>query len=137
MADGWLDALDKLLMPTRHLGSLPSLPSALAAPGTRDVGYTAGTYGPFTNERLAGKAIAGRRDEEVVATKFGNERREDGSWPTAHCYRHRYLAILRQRSVSTDRRRSMSITETRTNHGRRRVRGVSTIVGRSSANAPY
>jgi aryl-alcohol dehydrogenase-like predicted oxidoreductase len=41
---------------------------------------TADIYGPFTNERLVGKAIAGRRDEVVLATKFGNERREDGSW---------------------------------------------------------
>ncbi len=40
---------------------------------------TADMYGPFTNERLVGRAIAGRRDEVVVATKFGNERREDGS----------------------------------------------------------
>jgi aryl-alcohol dehydrogenase-like predicted oxidoreductase len=41
---------------------------------------TADMYGPFTNERLVGKAIAGRRDEVVVATKFGNDRREDGSF---------------------------------------------------------
>ena len=41
---------------------------------------TADMYGPFTNERLVGKAIAGRRDEVVLATKFGNERNEDGSW---------------------------------------------------------
>lgn len=41
---------------------------------------TADMYGPFTNERLVGKAIAGRRDEVVLATKFGNERRADGSW---------------------------------------------------------
>jgi aryl-alcohol dehydrogenase-like predicted oxidoreductase len=41
---------------------------------------TADMYGPFTNERLVGKAIAGRRDEVELATKFGNERREDGSW---------------------------------------------------------
>ena len=41
---------------------------------------TADMYGPFTNERLVGKAIAGHRDELVIATKFGNERREDGSW---------------------------------------------------------
>lgn len=41
---------------------------------------TADMYGPFTNERLVGKAIAGRRDEVVLATKFGNERRVDGSW---------------------------------------------------------
>jgi aryl-alcohol dehydrogenase-like predicted oxidoreductase len=37
-------------------------------------------YGPFTNERLVGRAIAGRRDEFVVATKFGNVRGEDGSF---------------------------------------------------------
>ena len=41
---------------------------------------TADMYGPFTNEQLVGRAIASRRDEVVVATKFGNERREDGSW---------------------------------------------------------
>jgi aryl-alcohol dehydrogenase-like predicted oxidoreductase len=41
---------------------------------------TADMYGPFTNERLVGQAIAGRRNEVVLATKFGNERREDGSW---------------------------------------------------------
>jgi aryl-alcohol dehydrogenase-like predicted oxidoreductase len=41
---------------------------------------TADMYGPFTNELLVGRAIAGRRDQVVVATKFGNERREDGSW---------------------------------------------------------
>src|ERR671917_599179 len=41
---------------------------------------TADVYGPFTNERLVGRAIAGRRDEVVLATKFGNQRREDGTW---------------------------------------------------------
>ena len=41
---------------------------------------TADMYGPFTNEQLIGRAIAGRRDEVVLATKFGNERRADGSW---------------------------------------------------------
>jgi aryl-alcohol dehydrogenase-like predicted oxidoreductase len=41
---------------------------------------TADMYGPFTNEQLVGRAIAGRRDEVVLATKFGNERRKDGSW---------------------------------------------------------
>jgi len=40
---------------------------------------TADVYGPFTNERLVGKAIAGRRDEVVLATKFGNQRLADGS----------------------------------------------------------
>jgi aryl-alcohol dehydrogenase-like predicted oxidoreductase len=41
---------------------------------------TADMYGPFTNEQLVGRAIAGRRDEVVLATKFGNERGEDGSF---------------------------------------------------------
>src|SRR5919112_1812292 len=41
---------------------------------------TADMYGPFTNELLVGRAIAGRRDEVVLATKFGNERGEDGSF---------------------------------------------------------
>src|SRR6476646_9921723 len=41
---------------------------------------TADMDGPFTNEQLVGKAIAGRRDEVQLATKFGNERRPDGSW---------------------------------------------------------
>jgi aryl-alcohol dehydrogenase-like predicted oxidoreductase len=40
---------------------------------------TADMYGPFTNEQLVGTAIAGRRDEVVLATKFGNERRPDGT----------------------------------------------------------
>src|SRR4051794_20900601 len=41
---------------------------------------TADMYGPFTNEQLVGRAIADRRDEVGLATKFGNERNPDGSW---------------------------------------------------------
>ena len=41
---------------------------------------TADMYGPFTNERLVGKAIRGRRNRVVLATKFGNQRGEDGSF---------------------------------------------------------
>jgi aryl-alcohol dehydrogenase-like predicted oxidoreductase len=40
---------------------------------------TADMYGPFTNEQLVGRAIAGRRDGVQLATKFGNERRPDGT----------------------------------------------------------
>ncbi len=40
---------------------------------------TADMYGPFTNEQLVGRAIAGRRDEVVLATKFGNQRATDGT----------------------------------------------------------
>src|ERR1700729_2139962 len=32
---------------------------------------TAEVYGPFTNEDLLGRALAGRRDKAVIATKFG------------------------------------------------------------------
>ena len=45
-----------------------------------DVLDTADVYGPFTNERLVGRAIKGRREAVKLATKFGNERAEDGSW---------------------------------------------------------
>ncbi len=41
---------------------------------------TADMYGPFTNEKLVGKAIADRREGVVLATKFGNERGEDGGF---------------------------------------------------------
>lgn len=41
---------------------------------------TADMYGPFTNEQLVGRATAGRRDEVVIATKFGNQRNPDGSF---------------------------------------------------------
>ncbi|MGJ9422471.1 aldo/keto reductase [Aeromicrobium sp. CF3.5] len=40
---------------------------------------TADMYGPFTNEQLVGKALQGRRDGVVLATKFGNERLPDGT----------------------------------------------------------
>src|ERR1700735_2068941 len=32
---------------------------------------TAEVYGPFLNEELVGRAVAGRRDEVEIATKFG------------------------------------------------------------------
>jgi len=41
---------------------------------------TADMYGPFTNEELVGRAIKGRRNEVILATKFGNVRGEDGSF---------------------------------------------------------
>jgi aryl-alcohol dehydrogenase-like predicted oxidoreductase len=40
---------------------------------------TSDAYGPFANERLVGRAIAGRRDDVVLATKFGIVREEDGT----------------------------------------------------------
>jgi aryl-alcohol dehydrogenase-like predicted oxidoreductase len=41
---------------------------------------TADIYGMGRNEELVGKAIRNRRDEVVIATKFGNVRKEDGTF---------------------------------------------------------
>ncbi|HVH86662.1 MAG TPA: aldo/keto reductase [Terriglobales bacterium] len=41
---------------------------------------TADMYGPFTNEKLVGRAITDHRDQVVLATKFGNVRSEDGKF---------------------------------------------------------
>jgi len=41
---------------------------------------TADMYGPFRNEELVGRALADRRDQVVIATKFGNMRDADGSF---------------------------------------------------------
>ena len=48
----------------------------------RGMGFldTADMYGPFKNEVLVGQAIQGRRDEVVLATKFGNQRTPDGKF---------------------------------------------------------
>jgi len=40
---------------------------------------TADVYGEGDNEELVGRAIAGRRNEVVLATKFGNRRLQDGT----------------------------------------------------------
>src|SRR5262245_50240716 len=41
---------------------------------------TADMYGPFKNEELVGRALRGRRDGVVLATKFGNMRGADGAF---------------------------------------------------------
>ena len=41
---------------------------------------TADIYGPYTNEQLVGRALEGRREGVVLATKFGNVRGPDGAW---------------------------------------------------------
>ena len=65
---------------------------------------TADIYGPFTNEELVGQAIRDRRDRVVLATKFGNVRRADGSW-VGVCGRPDYVrsaceASLRRLGIS-------------------------------------
>lgn len=41
---------------------------------------TADMYGPFTNEELVGRAIRGRREQVVLATKFGNVMSPEGKF---------------------------------------------------------
>jgi aryl-alcohol dehydrogenase-like predicted oxidoreductase len=41
---------------------------------------TADMYGPFVNEELLGKALRGKRERAIIATKFGNKRGEDGAF---------------------------------------------------------
>jgi aryl-alcohol dehydrogenase-like predicted oxidoreductase len=41
---------------------------------------TADMYGPFTNEKLVGRAIKDRRDQVVLATKFANVRGPNGEF---------------------------------------------------------
>jgi aryl-alcohol dehydrogenase-like predicted oxidoreductase len=41
---------------------------------------TADVYGPLINEELVGRALRGRRDKVVLATKFGNVRSPDGKF---------------------------------------------------------
>lgn len=64
--------------PSDEARSIATLEHAL------DVGVrfwdTSDMYGPFTNERLLAKVLARRRDEVVLATKFGVMRGEDGAW---------------------------------------------------------
>jgi aryl-alcohol dehydrogenase-like predicted oxidoreductase len=44
---------------------------------------TAEIYGPYTNEQLVGRAIAGRRDEVEIATKFGFVLNPENPWARA------------------------------------------------------
>ena len=91
---------------------------------------TAEVYGPHTNERLVGRALRGRRDEAVIATKFGfavgdATRRVNGTPENAEARcgrvaraaryrRDRSLLPAPARSVGADRR------DGRRNEGARR-----------------
>src|SRR3954469_5830668 len=41
---------------------------------------TADVYGPFKNEELLGRFLKGKRDQVVLATKFGNMRSPEGKF---------------------------------------------------------
>jgi aryl-alcohol dehydrogenase-like predicted oxidoreductase len=60
---------------------------------------TADVYGPFTNEQLVGRAIAGQRDQYVVATKFGFELDDAGAGATQFNGRPTYVRHAVERSL--------------------------------------
>lgn len=65
---------------------------------------TSDAYGPFTNEELVGKAIKGRRERVVVATKFGIMRAAPssaGGWApvTGICGRPQYVRACCEASL--------------------------------------
>jgi aryl-alcohol dehydrogenase-like predicted oxidoreductase len=68
---------------SEHYGTADETESLATIQRALDLGVTfldtADVYGPFTNERLVGRAIRGRRDEVILATKFGNERSPEGT----------------------------------------------------------
>ena len=53
---------------------------------------TADMYGPFTNERLVGKALAGRRERVTIATKCGMVVHDAGSYDIRRDARPQHIA---------------------------------------------
>jgi len=65
---------------------------------------TAEVYGPFTNEELLGRALQGRRDKVVIATKFGFDIRDGKTVGTDSRPEHiRAVADASLRRLATDR----------------------------------
>jgi aryl-alcohol dehydrogenase-like predicted oxidoreductase len=60
---------------------------------------TADLYGPLLNERLVGKAIAGRRDQFIVATKFGFEVDDNETLTWGYNGQPEYVRIALHRSL--------------------------------------
>ena len=71
---------------------------------------TADMYGPFTNERLVGQAFAGRREQVVIATKFGNMRRDRRRWPRRQRQARVRARRLRRLTAAARRRRTSTCT---------------------------
>jgi aryl-alcohol dehydrogenase-like predicted oxidoreductase len=60
---------------------------------------TADLYGPLLNERLVGRAIAGRRQEVILATKFGFEVDDAETWTGQYNGRPEYVRKSIERSL--------------------------------------
>ena len=62
---------------------------------------TADIYGPYTNEELVGEAIKGRRDEVVIATKFGIVRDPENPMARGVNGKPDYVREMRAREASS------------------------------------
>ncbi|QIL74796.1 aldo/keto reductase [Hymenobacter sp. HDW8] len=60
---------------------------------------TADLYGPMHNERLVGKALVGKRDQYIVATKFGFEVDDNENWTGQYNGRPEYVRKSIERSL--------------------------------------
>ncbi|MDJ0364753.1 aldo/keto reductase [Hymenobacter sp. H14-R3] len=60
---------------------------------------TADLYGPMLNERLVGRAIAGRRNQFTIATKFGFEVDDNEQWTGGYNGRPDYVRKSIERSL--------------------------------------
>ncbi|RZK54880.1 MAG: aldo/keto reductase, partial [Hymenobacter sp.] len=60
---------------------------------------TADLYGPLLNEQLVGRAIAGRRQQFTIATKFGFEVDDAGQWTGGYNGRPDYVRKSIERSL--------------------------------------
>ncbi|AUD03623.1 aldo/keto reductase [Spirosoma pollinicola] len=61
---------------------------------------TADLYGPFTNEQMVGKAIAGMRDQVTIASKFGFEINDAGTITFAYNGQPAYVRKSIERSLT-------------------------------------
>ena len=86
---------------------------------------TSDVYGPYTNEKLLGRAIAGRRDEVVVATKAGCVFRPEHLCPCARLPPRAPEGVLRRvaRPVGRGRDRPVAAAPARSGGTHRGVGG--------------
>jgi hypothetical protein len=87
---------------------------------------TAEIYGPYTNEELVGRAIADRRDDVVLATKFGGSRTATAASEDSTGARKTSARRSRDRSGASERITLISITNT----------GISALGSRAGDNPP-
>ena len=91
-----------------YLGQVDDDRSIQAIRRAMDLGVnffdTAAAYGAGHSERLLGRAIAGRRDKVVIATKFGKPVDEEDKWYGRYANNDEVLRNIRQECEASLRR---------------------------------